>query len=99
MPLPARVTFYDEEITANLDDLGARVGENEKLSNLVQRLKFLVKTRSEHLEKWLAEGCPRVATFVVWSSRDNIEGVFSTLADAVQHASGLGRIGEYVVGQ
>lgn len=38
--------------------------------------------------------------FVVWSSRDDIvEGVFSSLADAVQHSNGLDRIGEYVVGQ
>ena len=38
--------------------------------------------------------------FVVWPSRDDIvEGVFSSLADAVQHSNGLDRIGEYVVGQ
>jgi hypothetical protein len=48
------------------------------------------------------EGSGRVSgqtVFVVWTSRDNIEGVFSSLDDAVQHSNGLDRIGEYVVGQ
>ena len=37
--------------------------------------------------------------YVVWSTRDDIKGVFASLADAVQHSSGLDRIGEFEVGQ
>ena len=40
-----------------------------------------------------------MTVFVVWSSRDVIEGVFPSLADAVQHSSNLDRIGEFEVGQ
>lgn len=77
------------------------MAKNEKLSGRVERLKFLVNRRSEHLEKWLTESgqVSSQTVFVVWSRRDNAEGVFSSLADAVQHASGLDRIGEYVVGE
>ena len=101
MPLPARVSVYDSEVEANLDDLLVRVGENEKVSNLVERLKFLVTTRSAHLAEWLAKSgqVSNQTVFVVWSRRDNAQGVFSSLADATQHASGLDRIGEYAVGQ
>jgi hypothetical protein len=49
-----------------------------------------------------SEGSGRVSAqtvFIVWSSREDIEGVFSSLADAVQHSNGFDPIGEYVVGQ
>lgn len=59
MALPARIEFYDAEISASLDELGARVTEDEELSELVARIQFMVKTRSEHLEKWLTESDPR----------------------------------------
>jgi hypothetical protein len=49
-----------------------------------------------------AEGSGRVSgqtVFVVWSNREDVEGVFTSLDDAVQHSNGLDPIGEYVVGQ
>ena len=55
MPLPASVNFYDAEIAASLDDLLANVAEREELCELVERIKFLVKKRTEHLEEWLAQ--------------------------------------------
>ena len=37
--------------------------------------------------------------FVVWSNREDVEGVFSSLDDAIQNSNGLDRIGEYVLGE
>jgi hypothetical protein len=58
MPLPAKAMFYDAEIAASLDELASKVAENEDLLNLVARLKFMVKIRSEALKKWLTESGP-----------------------------------------
>jgi len=59
VPLPAKVWFYDNEITASLEELGVKAGENEEFSELAGRIIFLVKGRSEVLEQWLTESGPK----------------------------------------
>jgi hypothetical protein len=55
MPLPPKVQFYDKKSDAELDQLMTKVAEDEKLSEALARLKFMVKVRSDALKQRLAE--------------------------------------------
>lgn len=77
MPLPPKVQFYDGEIDAELDQLLEKVRENEELHEIVARLKFMVKVRSEALLEGLGE--PKERSEV--TARNVVKAVFPEVDD------------------